>query len=469
MEPPTDLFPFQKTFVRNALDPDVDTACLSIPRGNGKSWLAAYILSRALSAKQPYVEFLLCAASIEQARIVYRFIRQTIEPTGGWRFIDSATRLAMFCPQTNTKLRVLSSKAKTAMGIVGCPLIVCDEPGSWETIGGELMYDAIQTAMGKPGSPLKAIYIGTLWPSHAGWWPELVSSGSHGSTYVQHLQANKKQWDLAPEIRRVNPLKWAFQVSRKKLLSDRDEARGNERFKSRFMSACLNLPTRSETDVLITVDDWRRAVRRRVKPRGGDVPIVGVDMGGRRAWSAAVAVWPDTLRVEAFACCGGEDDVAAREKADLQPRGTYAGLVKEGSLLVARGKRTPPMEMLVNEIFDRWGGAQVIVADRFRIDALEEEVDWRAPIEPRTWRWSDATSDIEDLSRLVTDGGLNIFKGARKLLGHSIAQAVVKEDDSSNVRLVKVNSKQRDDVAAALVLAVGAIRRHPVREPLRVM
>ena len=335
----TELLQFQKTFVKHALDPSIDTAIMSVPRGQGKTWLAAYILASALQAKQPYVEFLLCAASLEQARLCYRFIRQELEPMGGWRFIDSATRLSMFYRQTNTKLRVLSSNSKTAMGIVGCPLLVADEPGSWEVRGGELMHDAIQTAMGKPGSPLRAIYIGTLWPSHSGWWPELVSAGTHGSTYVQHLAADKQKWDRTAEIRRVNPLKWAFAASRKKLLADRDEARGNERLKTRFMSACLNLPTRSETDVLITVDDWKRVLRRRVKPRGADVPIVGVDMGGRRAWSAAVSVWPDTLRVEAFACCGGEDDVEAREKKDLQPRGTYARLVKEGSLLVARGKR----------------------------------------------------------------------------------------------------------------------------------
>ena len=36
---------FQKRFVRGALAPGVDVAALSIPRGNGKSWLAAHLLS----------------------------------------------------------------------------------------------------------------------------------------------------------------------------------------------------------------------------------------------------------------------------------------------------------------------------------------------------------------------------------------------------------------------------------------
>ena len=42
------------------------------------------------------------------------------------------------------------------------PFLVADEPGAWEVVGGELMTAAIQTAQGKPGSPMRVIYIGTL-------------------------------------------------------------------------------------------------------------------------------------------------------------------------------------------------------------------------------------------------------------------------------------------------------------------
>ena len=106
----------------------------------------------------------MCAASIEQARLCYRFVRADLEPTGEYRFIDSVTRLAIVHKATNTRLRVLSSNGKTAMGIVNCPLLVADEPGSWEVTGGQLMNDAIETAIGKPNSDLKVVYIGTLAP-----------------------------------------------------------------------------------------------------------------------------------------------------------------------------------------------------------------------------------------------------------------------------------------------------------------
>ena len=90
---------FQKQFVKAALKPGIDIAALSIPRGNGKSWLAAHLLQRALTPGDelhvPGSEYLLCAGSIEQARLVYRFIRAEIEPMGGYSFIDSTTRISV--------------------------------------------------------------------------------------------------------------------------------------------------------------------------------------------------------------------------------------------------------------------------------------------------------------------------------------------------------------------------------------
>ena len=137
----------------------------------------------------------LCAASLEQARLCFRFVRADLEPTGGYRFLDSLTRIGIVHKATNTRLRVLSSNGKTAMGIVGCPLLVADEGGAWETVGGELMYDAIATAQGKPGSALRAIFIGTLAPARGGWWHDLVAEGTNGSQHVTALQADPERWE----------------------------------------------------------------------------------------------------------------------------------------------------------------------------------------------------------------------------------------------------------------------------------
>ena len=68
---------FQRRFLTGALRRGVDTAALSLPRGNGKSALAGYLVARVLDPADPLfrpgTESVLCAASIEQARIVFRF------------------------------------------------------------------------------------------------------------------------------------------------------------------------------------------------------------------------------------------------------------------------------------------------------------------------------------------------------------------------------------------------------------
>ena len=89
---------FQKQFVSRALAPGIDVAALSIPRGNGKSWLAAHLLERCLtpgdSLHVPGAEYLLCAASIEQARLVYRFIRAELAPRSIYQTSQTLDNLA---------------------------------------------------------------------------------------------------------------------------------------------------------------------------------------------------------------------------------------------------------------------------------------------------------------------------------------------------------------------------------------
>ena len=454
---------FQRQFIRGVTGPGIDTAALSIPRGNGKSWLAAQLVVRVLTPGDPlYVqgaESVLCAASIEQARIVFRFARAALEPLGEYRFLDSSTRCAITHKVTNTRLRVVGSKGKTAMGLVNCPVAICDEPGSWETIGGQLMHDAIQTAQGKPGSPLRAIYIGTLAPAMGGWWPELIAGGSGGSTYVQALQGDPKAWDQWQTIRKANPLTAISAAFRKKLLEERDAARRDSRLKARFLSYRLNVPTADESELLLTVDDWELLTKREVPPRSGR-PIVGIDLGGGRAWSAATAVW-ESGRVEALALAPGIPSIADQERRDRVPSGTYQKLIETGALRIADGLRVPPVADLVAAVRDNWGRPANYVCDRFRIGELQDAVGKAAPIVARVTRWSEASFDIRALRKFATDGPFSVAEISRPLLAASLSATMVKNDDQGSVRLVKKgsNNQARDDVSAAFTLAAGSYER----------
>ena len=461
--------------MRAATDPKIDVAALSLPRGNGKSFLAAHLLTRSMTPSDPLfkpgTESVLLSGSIEQCRIVFKFVRSALEATNEYRFLDSATRCGITHKATNTRIRVHGSNSKTAFGLVNVPFIIWDEPGAAEVTSGQLLNDAIETAKGKPGSPLRALYIGTLAPSTAGWWHDLVRDGSRGSTYVQSLQGDIKKWDRWQEIRRCNPLVEISAEFRKKLLQERNDARADTRLKARFLSYRLNVPSGDESTMLLTVDDWERVCARPVPGRVGR-PIVGVDLGAGRAWSAAVAAWR-TGRIEAIAVAPGIPGIDVQEKRDRVPQGTYQRLVDTGSLMLSKGLRVPPPAQLVSAIRELWGAPECIVCDRFRLSELQDCAG-SIPISARVTRWSEASEDIRAVRKLAADGPLACPRSSRPLLTASLSTAMVKNDDQGSVRLVKkgTNNQARDDVAAALTLACGALARklaRPARRPLRAL
>ena len=465
--PVHELRRFQSRFVRHATAPGIRTAALSLARGNGKSWIAGRLIARALTPGDPLFvrgwETVLVAGSLEQARHAFRFAREELEPAGGYRFQDAGNRVGILHLDTNTRLRVISSNAKTAMGLVRCPLVIADEPGAWEVNNGQLLHTAIQTAQGKPGSSLRAVYIGTLAPATSGWWHDLIERGSGGSRHVTFLQGDPERWDQWAEIRRCNPLTAISSEFRATLLEERDEARRDTRLKAEFLSYRLNLPTVDESEVLLTVDDWK-LVRARPVPNVEGTPVVGIDLGFGRAWSAAAAIWPNG-RMSALAIAPGIPSIEEQEKRDRVPRGTYQGLIESGRLTVSEGLRVPPAEMLVKRIGTEWGTPAVVGCDLFRLNDLKDS-SLSCPLVTRRARWSEAAFDIRSLRKLAKDGPLSCDEEAESMVLWSLTAAKVKPDDAGSIRMVKrdpAHNTGRDDVAAALAIAAGLHANRPVQ------
>ena len=345
-------------------------------------------------------------------------------------------------------------------------MAVADEPGSWEISGGLLLWDALTGALGKPGSPLKIVVIGTLAPAATGaghWYWDLVHDGTKGSTYVKAIQGQLESWDTWATIRRANPLTAISAEFRAQLLEERDGARLDSRLKARFLSYRLNVPSADTSEVLLTVDDWK-AVERRAVPDAEGRPVVGVDLAAGRAWSAAVAIFPSG-RTEAIAVAPGVPTLEAQEKRDRIEPGTYQKLFDMGQLAIAEGLQVQPPGQLWASIRARWGRPRIIICDRFRLPELQDAVKNGAKIEPRVTRWSEAAYDIRALRRQAKDGNLSVDRDSRLLLTTSLRRAMVINDDAGSTRLAKrgTHNTARDDVAAALVLAAGAVERLPKR------
>ena len=460
----TKLLPFQREFLKAVENPKYDTVAISGPRTSGKTFIAAQVLIRCMtpgdSLHQPGKEYILGAATLEMARLTYSFIREALEPTGEYRWIDSTTRLGATHKASNTKLRAISSNAKSSFGLVHVPVVVLDEPGSLEIVGGQMLADSLFSAQGKVGSRLKLILAGTLGPmaTAAGhWWWDLIADGTKGRTHVQVYQGDADTWDKWPTIRKANPLIGLDAHTRKVILDERDAARGDSRLKARFWTYRLNRPTGDESTMLLNVDDWERVTARETPPRDGR-PVVAVDLGAGRAWSAAVAVYRNG-RVEALALAPGIPSIEAQEKRDRVGAGVYQKLVSAGLLHIADGLRVQPPSVLVSLILETWGTPAGVVADRFRISELADA--GLHGLEPRMTRWSESSEDIRALRKMAKDGPLSVAPTSAPLLEASLAVASVKNDDSGNVRPQKrgSNNTSRDDVAFALTLGAGAHQR----------
>ena len=200
---------------------------------------------------------------------------------------------------------------------------------------------------------------------------------------------------------------------------------------------------------------------RELPPRQGQ-PLVGIDLGQGRSWSAAVAWWPNG-RVEAVAVAPGIPDVDAQERRDRVPSGAYRKLVDMGVLATADGLRVPPVALLMEWLKQKWGIPAAMIADRFRLNELRD-CAMPCPLLARVTRWSESSEDIRALQKSARDGPLACPPEADALILESLVHAEVRADDSGSVRLIKrdgANNTGRDDVCAALTLAAGAAARRP--------
>ena len=126
---------------RAAFADDVQAAVLSIPRGGAKTWLSGQLAALAMRPGSPTwekgIETLVVGASLEQSRILLGFVREALaDVEDDYRYLDSGQRLAVTHKATGTRLRVLSSSGKRAMGLSQFSTIYGNQPGSWEACGG---------------------------------------------------------------------------------------------------------------------------------------------------------------------------------------------------------------------------------------------------------------------------------------------------------------------------------------------
>ena len=456
-----ELQPFQRRFLKAYQSGQYDLLALSLPRGNGKSTLAAAMLREAFVGEwsKPDDEILLVSGSIDQARAVWRPFRASLDDYPGLRWMDSARDLRVYREDNGSRARIMSSSGRRAMGIVGTSLVIGDEPAAWNPQDGAVLYDALTTALAKPDSPLKVVLIGTLAPAPEGsFWPSLVEAGTDRAArrYVQSIAGDPAKWQSVEELRRANPLVSRFKTEFAKLRQSQREAVSDPRKKAQLLAYHLNCPGDAVLDRLITLEEWRRTSR--VESAPARAPIVAFDLGGSLSWSVAVAYWPDENVFDALGIMPGVPSVAEAEARDSAPAGAYQRLIDAGALALSPGRRMPEPKEIVQATERAWGLPERAVADMFRLPVLRDCAPF--DIEGRRALWSQATEDILATRRLFADRPPSFTPRGAALIYAALRACVVENDTSGNHRLRKVHkARSRDDGAAALAMACGLAAR----------
>ena len=134
----------------------------------------------------------------------------------------------------------------------------------------------------------ESILIGTKSPAEVdNWWPEMLEHGSMPGIHVTTLAADSDEpWDAWKTITKVNPLLKHNPDLKKTIKRELSEARKNSHLRPQFEAFRLNVHRQVDVSMLLEVEDFQRVEARPVPPRAGS-PVVGIDLGSNRSWSAA--------------------------------------------------------------------------------------------------------------------------------------------------------------------------------------
>ena len=325
---PFRVLPWQRRFIRGAFAPGVQSAALSVARGNGKTALLSGIAAATLDGPLavPRGETVIVASSFEQARIAFEhvvaFMGDKLSDKRRWKTWDTAQQGRIEDKVTGARVRVIGSDPRRAHGLAPV-LVLADEPAQWPSSTGEKMVAALRTAAGKqPHS--RFVALGTRPADAEHWFSKLLVGGCD---YAQCHAARasdppfqRRTWAKAnPSLAHMPDLESAIRTEAR-------QARQDPALLASFEALRLNLGTEdAAVSTLLDAGLWR-AIEGVAELDG---PTVwGVDLGTSAAQPAVACYHPQTGALASLAAFPAEPTLA--------PSGA-CGMASAGSMPSARG------------------------------------------------------------------------------------------------------------------------------------
>ncbi len=466
------VLPWQRRFLRGAFGDGVQTAALSISRGNGKTAFLAGVAVMSLigALRVPRGETILVASSFEQSRIAFEHVLSYMRPvlnadkSKRWRTWDTSQQSRLEDRLTGARVRCIGSDPRRAHGLAPT-LVLADEPAQWAPNTAEAMVAALETSAGKqPHS--RFIALGTRPVGEEHWFSRLLAgSADYAQTHAAEATDppfQRRTWAKAnPSLKHMPDLLDAIKREAKRAHTDPSVL-------AAFRALRLNLGTADTVEsVLLDATVWQDMEAHEVDAQGAYV--LGLDLGTSGAQSAASAYFMATGALDTFAVFPEIPTLAERGLSD-GVGALYTRCAERGELLTA-GEYVSDVRALLAESLRRWGRPVAITCDRWREAELREHLGAinfpLASLVVRGMGYKDGADDVRRFRAACLDGQVHPRRSL--LLRSAMAQARVVTDTAGNAKLAKGveggrRLRARDDAVAAAILAVAEGSRMPVAQ-----
>ena len=463
------LAPFQRAFVQGALGDDVNVACLSVGRGNGKSALSAGLALGGLLGKwdaQPRREILLAARTRDQARVCWNFVEglaKSLPEETQKRLKFRRTPVLSITLDGEHEIRCVAADGKGVLG-TSPTLAILDERGHWALDKGDALEHALLTGLGKRGG--RALIISTSAADDSHPFSRWLDEPQEGVFIQEHRPAPSLPADDRDSLLVANPgarigigasVEWLEAQGRRAI------QRGGSTLASFRLYHRNERVSAENRDVLLTTDEWLSCETSSLPPRDGAC-MIGVDLGGSASMSAAAFYWPTTGRLETLGTFPSRPSLSDRGQRD-GVGSRYVEMEKRGELNTL-GEATVPVAPWLGQMLSHIDGQPIaaLIADRFKQAELGEAMDRAGVRAPVIWRgmgFRDGSEDVERFRRAAFDG--QVLSPPSLLMRSAFADAVVIRDPANNMKLAKGRSLGRIDPVAAAVLAVAEGARMQAR------
>jgi phage terminase large subunit-like protein len=455
------LEPWQRDYVR-ALFAERDgrrqvrTSLLAVPRKNGKSTLCAGLALKLLMEPEPGGEVYSCAASRDQARLVFDTARIAVEQSPVLSKHLKVYRSAIVCEKTHATYKALSAEAGIQHGL-NPHGVIFDELHAQPN---RELVDVMATSMGARSQPLM-IYITTAGYDRKSicweiWrYAEAVASG--GIADDRFLPAI---FCAAPEADWKDEKTWAaanpnlgVSVNSEFLRSECSRAVEMPAYENTFRQLYLNQWT--EQDIRwLRMDHWAQ----------GNAPCP-VSLDKRECWAGLdlATTFDTTAFVLLFPLDEGrywvephfwipEENMRERVRRD---RVSYDVWGRQGHLHLTPGNVTDfdQVRADINQLAKKYNIRQIGI-DRWNATQLANQLQGDGiSVVGYGQGYSSMSGPAKVLESLTVSGKL--LHGGHPVLAWQAGNVAIQHDHNGNIKPSKAKSNERIDGIVALVMALG--------------